>query len=75
VLPCLFHLQENPFSVLGQLIGLFSAFSAIESAQDVSPAIIAGGLKISMITSLTGIFIYLLSIVLWFFLDLWYHKK
>jgi len=61
--------------ILGQLIGLFSAFSAIESAQDVSPAIIAGGLKISMITSLTGIFIYLLSIVLWFFLDLWYHKK
>jgi len=61
--------------ILGQLIGLFSAFSAIESAQDVSPAIIAGGLKISMITSLTGIFIYLLSIVLWFLLDLWYHKK
>ena len=61
--------------ILGQLIGLFSAFNAIEAVQDISPSILAGGLKISMITSLTGIFIYLISIVLWFLLDLWYHKK
>ena len=61
--------------ILGQLIGLFSAFNAIEAVKDISPSILAGGLKISMITSLTGIFIYLISIVLWFLLDLWYHKK
>jgi len=61
--------------ILGQMIGLFSAFNAIEAVQDISPSILAGGLKISMITSLTGIFIYLISIVLWFLLDLWYHKK
>ena len=59
---------------LGQMIGLFMAFTAIEAAQDISPAIMAGGLKVSMITSLTGIFIYLISIIIWFFLDLWYHK-
>jgi len=61
--------------ILGQLIGLFIAFTAIEGAEDISPSIIAGGLKVSMITSLTGIIIYLISIVLWFLLDLWYHKK
>ena len=61
--------------ILGQMIGLFQAFNAIEAVQDISPSILAGGLKISMITSLTGIFIYLISIVLWFLLDLWYHKK
>jgi hypothetical protein len=61
--------------ILGQLIGLFSAFVAIEGAGDVSPAMLAGGLKVSMITSLTGIVIYLISIAIWFLLDLWYQKK
>jgi putative Mn2+ efflux pump MntP len=61
--------------ILGQLIGLFSAFSAIEAAGDVSPAMLMGGLKVSMITSLTGIVIYLISIIIWFLLDLFYQKK
>jgi hypothetical protein len=61
--------------ILGQLIGLMMAFSAIEQAADISPAIIAGGLKVSMISTLYGLFIYLLSILIWFVLDLWYHKK
>ena len=48
---------------------------AIEAAMDISPAIMAGGLKVSMITTLYGILINLLSILIWFLLDLWYHKK
>ncbi len=60
--------------ILGQLIGLLMAFQAIEGANDISPAILAGGLKVSMITTLYGIFINLLAILLWFLLDLWYHK-
>lgn len=61
--------------ILGQLIGLLSAFKAIEQANDISPGILAGGLKVSMITTLYGIFIYLFSILIWFLLDLWYHKS
>ena len=61
--------------ILGQLIGLMMAFTAIEAAIDISPAIMAGGLKVSMITTLYGIFINLFSILIWFILDLWYHKK
>ena len=61
--------------ILGQLIGLMDAFRAIERVGDISPGILAGGLKISMITTLYGIFIYLFSIFIWFLLDLWYHKK
>jgi biopolymer transport protein ExbB/TolQ len=61
--------------ILGQLIGLFSAFKAIEAAMDISPSIMAGGLKVSLITTLYGILIYLISILIWFLLDLWYHKK
>ncbi len=60
--------------ILGQLIGLMQAFKAIEQVNDISPAILAGGLKVSMITTLYGILIYLLSILIWFLLDLWYHK-
>ena len=61
--------------ILGQLIGLLSAFKAIEEVGDISPAMLAGGLKVSMITTLYGVFIYLLSIIIWFLLDLWYLKK
>jgi biopolymer transport protein ExbB/TolQ len=61
--------------ILGQLIGLMQAFKAIEQVNDISPAILAGGLKVSMITTLYGILIYLLSILIWFLLDLWYHKR
>lgn len=58
--------------ILGQLIGLLEAFRAIERVGDISPAILAGGLKVSMITTLYGIIVYLLSILIWFMLDLWY---
>lgn len=51
--------------ILGQLIGLYSAFSAIEGAGDISPAMVYGGLKVSMITTLYGITIYLLSLLIW----------
>ena len=61
--------------ILGQLIGLFSAFAAMEEVGDMSMSIIAGGLKVSMITTLTGITFYLISILFWFLLDLWYQKK
>ena len=61
--------------ILGQLIGLFSAFVAIEAAADISPAVMAGGLKVSLITTLTGIVIYLISIIIWFLLDMFHQKK
>jgi len=52
--------------ILGQLIGLFMAFSTIEKVGDISPAIMMGGIKVSMITTLYGISIYLVSLLLWF---------
>jgi hypothetical protein len=61
--------------ILGQLIGLLDAFKAIERMGDISPGILAGGLKVSMITTLYGILIYLFSILIWFLLDLMHQKK
>ncbi len=56
--------------VLGQLIGLYSAFDAIQKAGDISPALIAGGIKISMISTLYGFFIYVISWLVWIGLSL-----
>lgn len=55
--------------ILGQLVGLYDAFSYIEQAGNVSPALLAGGLKVSMITTLYGIFIFLVSYLIWLSLD------
>jgi len=47
--------------ILGQLIGLFEAFKAIEIIGDVSPALLAGGLKVSSITTLYGLLGFIIS--------------
>ena len=51
--------------VLGQLIGLFSAFEYIEQAGSVSPEMLAGGIKVSMITTLYGLIICTISYLIW----------
>ncbi|MCB8995410.1 MAG: MotA/TolQ/ExbB proton channel family protein [Bacteroidales bacterium] len=61
--------------ILGQLIGLYMAFSAIQQAGDISPALVYGGIKVSMITTFYGIFIYLFSIILWFAASVIIEKK
>lgn len=47
--------------VTGTLIGLFEAFKYIEAAGGVSPAMLAGGLKVSMVTTLYGMAGFLIS--------------
>ena len=49
--------------ILGQLIGLFNAFSVMESVQGVSPAILYGGLKVSMITTMYGLVIFIANLL------------
>lgn len=49
--------------ILGQLIGLFSALSTIEISQGISPVILLGGLKVSLITTLYGLLIYIIYLV------------
>ena len=46
---------------LGQMIGLISAFDAIEAAGDISPAMLAGGLKIAILSPLFGMFTFLVA--------------
>ncbi|MBN1950672.1 MAG: MotA/TolQ/ExbB proton channel family protein [Bacteroidales bacterium] len=55
--------------ILGQLIGLYMAFEHIEAAGDVSQAIVFGGVKVSMVTTLYGVFIYIASLITWMLSD------
>ncbi len=44
---------------LGQIIGLMGAFDAIQAIGDISPAILAAGLKVSFIAPVFGMIIFL----------------
>ncbi len=45
----------------GQIIGLITAFDAIEAVGDISPAVLAGGLKIGFLVPLFGSLIFLIG--------------
>jgi MotA/TolQ/ExbB proton channel family protein len=61
--------------MLGQFIGLFMAFEYIAEKGSVSPAIMAGGLKVSSITNIYGMIIFLISYLLWFALETYLKKS
>ena len=42
---------------LGTVIGMVQAFDAIESAGDISPNIVAGGMKVALITTIGGLIV------------------
>jgi len=49
-------------------LGLYNAFTAISRAQEISPAVVALGYRESLITILTGLFIFVLSALVWLIL-------
>ncbi len=50
---------------LGQILGLVRTFDAISQAGDVSPSIVANGVKETLVSTLIGVLILMGSIVLW----------
>ncbi|MUP36918.1 MotA/TolQ/ExbB proton channel family protein [Labilibaculum euxinus] len=61
--------------IFGQLLGLFNMFSVLEQVGSISPSVIYGGIKVSMIPTFYGIIIYLLSILLRFVAGILIEKK
>mgnify|MGYP001394873735 CR=1 FL=1 len=49
---------------LGQIIGLYGAFKGIEEMGQVSQQMMAGGLRVSSITTMYGLIIYIISLVI-----------
>lgn len=61
--------------ILGQLIGLYQAFDFLEAHDNVSQPIISRGLKVSLIPSIYGLLIFLLSLLFWMVFDYHVVKK
>ena len=53
--------------VLGSFIGLYSAFMTIQEVGNVSPAVLAGGLRVALICTLYGLIVYVISRLLHLF--------
>ncbi len=52
------------FGFLGTVIGMVEAFDAIEAAGDISPSLVAGGIKVALLTTVFGL---ITAIILQFF--------
>ena len=50
----------------GHFHGMYLAMQAISHARDISPAIVAMGYGVSLITLLSGLFIFIISAIIWF---------
>jgi len=46
---------------LGQMIGLIGAFDSIQAAGDISPSVLAAGLKIALLSPVFGMVVFLIS--------------
>jgi biopolymer transport protein ExbB/TolQ len=55
--------------ILFQVIGLYQALEAIEQMGTIPTSMLAGGLKVSTITTLYGAYIFGVSSIIWFFLN------
>lgn len=61
--------------ILGQILGLYAAMEHISSHGDISQQVMAGGIKVSSITTLYGFIVFLLAHLIWFGLDFSFRKK
>lgn len=46
---------------LGQMLGLIGAFDAVQAAGDIAPSILAGGLKVAILSPLFGMIVFLIA--------------
>lgn len=54
------------FGLLHQVIGMLEALSIIETAKDISPAMVMGGLRVSFLAPVYGFVLFMISYIVWF---------
>ena len=64
----LFIAMAPSLGFLGTVIGLFMAFDDIQKAGDISPTVVAGGMKVALITTIFGIIVALVLQVFYNFI-------
>lgn len=52
--------------LFGQMIGMSQALASVYEAGDISPALIAGGIRVTLIAPLYGFSLLLISGIIWF---------
>jgi hypothetical protein len=56
--------------ILGQVIGLYDAMIAVSQSEHVSQQMLAGGIRVSSITTLYGFLVFIIAHLIWFALDI-----
>jgi len=51
----LFIALAPSFGFLGTVVGMVQAFDDIETAGDISPTVVAGGMKVALLTTIFGL--------------------
>lgn len=54
------HRHGSSLGFLGTVIGMVMAFDQIQAAGDISPTIVAAGMKVALITTIFGIIVALI---------------
>ena len=54
------------FSLFYRTIGMYTAFSVLEVTSDISPTLVASGLKASLVAPLYSLFLFLVTSIIWF---------
>ncbi len=58
------------FSLFYRTIGMYSAFSVLETTSDISLTLVAGGFKASLIAPLFSLFLFMVTGIIWFLFQL-----
>ena len=52
------------FALFWNMLGLYQAMGAVMMAGDISPALIAGGIRVAMISLLYGLIVFFISLII-----------
>ena len=56
------------YGIFGQVLGFYEAAGAIQNAGEISPSLVWGGFKVSLIAPIMGFIVFLVSSIMWFIL-------
>jgi biopolymer transport protein ExbB/TolQ len=54
------------WGILGQVIGMLEALTVIQAVGDISPALIAGGIKVSLYAPTSGFVLFFITFIAWY---------
>mgnify|MGYP006293598369 CR=1 FL=1 len=61
--------------LLGTLGGIYDAAGAISTAGEVSTALVWGGIRVALTTTIFGLLLFAVAALSWFALRVWYRRR